>query len=274
MFHLNWLLPYEFSPTVLVTCLGAGLVYARGLHRSLEPVGVARPVSFYTGLVLIYIVLQTQFDYVAQHMFYIHRIQHLVLHHIGPFLVMLAVPGGVLAAGLPEALRERVVRPFWRAAPVRWTYRFVQQPVIASLLFVGLIALWLTPAVHFDAMLSLPLYKLMNWSMVVDGLLFWWLMVNPRPGGARTTIAYGRRIVMLFLVMWPQIVIGAYIALSKHELYDIYAVCGRLWPITPAVDQQLGGLITWIPAAMMSVVGILVVLRFWVRQEAREDVVS
>jgi putative membrane protein len=67
------------------------------------------------------------------------------------------------------------------------------------------------------------------------------------------------------LIMLPQIGIGAYIALSDTILYDVYAVCGRAWPISPLVDQQIGGLITWIPASMMSVIGILIVLRLWMR---------
>jgi putative membrane protein len=45
-------------------------------------------------------------------------------------------------------------------------------------------------------------------------------------------------------------------------LYDVYDVCGRAWAIDPLTDQELGGLLTWIPAAMMSVVGSLVVLSY------------
>jgi len=66
-----------------------------------------------------------------------------------------------------------------------------------------------------------------------------------------------------------QIVVGAYIALSKHVLYDVYSVCGRAWPISPLTDQTIGGLTTWIPAAMMSVVGILLVIRMWMKQVPR-----
>jgi len=75
--------------------------------------------------------------------------------------------------------------------------------------------------------------------------------------------AYGTRIIMLWAIMLPQIAIGAYIALSSTILYTSYSVCGRAWPIAPMTDQDIGGLITWIPAAMMSAVGALVVLRRW-----------
>ncbi|WP_227519755.1 cytochrome c oxidase assembly protein [Mangrovitalea sediminis] len=269
---LSFLLPYEFSPTVLLLCGSAVLIYVRGIcaeRRAGRPSGFWRPLAFLGGVVLIYGVLQTRYDYLSQHMFFIHRIQHLVLHHIGPFLIALSAPQALLRAGLPTPLYRRLLAPCWHHPLVRGFYRTVQQPVIAGILFVGLIYLWLTPSLHFYAMLNVPLYNLMNWSMAVDGLLFWWLILNPSPRRDRRSavIGYGGRIVLLFTTMVPQIAIGAYIALSRHDLYNVYAICGRLWPISARLDQQIGGLMTWIPPAMMSVLGILMVIRLWRRQE-------
>lgn len=268
---LTWITPWEFSPTVLLSCLLAGALYLRGLRRTTAPdatVSRWRTTSFFVGLVLIYLVLQSYFDFLSQHMFWVHRLQHLVLHHLGPFLVMIAMPGEVMERGLPGWSR-RPVLALLRNRAVRVVYRILQNPLIASVLFVGLIYLWLTPSIHFVAMLSAPLYKVMNWSMVLDGLLFWWLIVDPRSPSEHRTPRYPVRILMLWGVMLPQIVLGAYIALSRHELYDAYSVCGRAWPISPLTDQEYGGLITWIPSAMMSVVGGLVVLRLWTRSGGR-----
>ncbi len=271
------LTPWEFSPTVLLACAAAGGLFWRGLRqRRLAGLatGVGRALSFYVGLVLVYGVLQTYVDYLSQHMFWVHRAQHLVLHHLGPFLMMLAVPHEVLGWGLPGRLRDDVLLPLWRSRPVRLVYRFVQNPLVSPLLFVGLIYFWLIPSVHFDAMLSASRYKLMNWSMLVDGLLFWWLVLDPRSPRAHGTLAYPARIVMLWAIMLPQIGIGAHITLSKSVLYDVYSVCGRAWPVSPLVDQVTGGVITWIPAAMMSVLAILLVLRMWMHHSAREEGVS
>jgi putative membrane protein len=44
-------------------------------------------------------------------------------------------------------------------------------------------------------------------------------------------------------------------------VYDVYEVCGRAWPMAPETDQLLGGMLTWIPPAMMSILGILIILR-------------
>lgn len=264
------LLPYEFSPTVLLCCLGCAYLYLRGVlacRRSGERVGVWRTLSFYLGLILMYAVLQTRFDYLAQHMFWVHRLQHLVLHHLAPFLIVLAAPQAIMAAGMPTAWRRRVAVPLWRNPLTQSVYRIIQYPPLASALFVGLIYFWLTPSIHFDAMLSVPLYLAMNWGMAIDGLLFWWLILNPAPretGG----MGFGARILMLWAIALPQIYLGAHIALSPTVLFDVYAVCGRAWPVPPLEDQQIGGLITWIPGAMMSVLAALVVLRLWIRDSA------
>jgi putative membrane protein len=72
---------------------------------------------------------------------------------------------------------------------------------------------------------------------------------------------------MLILAMPPQIVLGAYIALSGNDLFDVYGLCGRAWDISPATDQTLGGLITWIPASMMHVIAALIVFSRWMHAD-------
>ncbi len=270
----RFLAPYEFSPTVLVLCSLGVVVYLVGLHRLRRQgtrIAAWRSVIYLLGVVLTYGMLQTGFDYWSQHMFFIHRGQHLVLHHIAPFLVALAAPGVVLAAGLPQRLRDGWLLPAWNSRPCRIVYGTIQQPLIAALLFVGLIYFWLIPSVHFYAMLNVPLYKAMNWSMAIDGFLFWFLMLDPRPSGHPRALRYGTRMMILVAIMFPQILIGAYIAFSSQNLYPVYAVCGRLWPITPLDDQHIGGLITWIPGSMKSVIGVLFLLRRWMREEASEE---
>ncbi|MGC2310548.1 MAG: cytochrome c oxidase assembly protein [Candidatus Babeliaceae bacterium] len=266
-----FLTPWEFSPFVFVLCVGAVALYARGLaHTSPdERPGVGRRIAFFAGWGLIYFVMQTHYDYLSQHVFFVHRVQHLVLHHLGPFLVALAQPLAVLARGLPPNVVAKLVVPVWRHPIIRAVYRLFQNAVVAPLLFVGLIYLWLTPSVHFDAMLSARYYAAMNWSMLLDGLLFWSLVLDPRTKAEGARVGLGARIWVVLLAIPPQIAIGAYIAMSRKDLFDVYAVCGRAWPISPATDQHLGGFITWMPASMMHAIAALIVLSRWMRADAR-----
>ncbi|MBZ9772522.1 cytochrome c oxidase assembly protein [Mesorhizobium sp. CO1-1-8] len=255
---LPFWMPYEFSWGVFLATAFAVVWYARGFaitgadHRPSR----WRRLAFFLGVGLIYGSMQTYADYAAQHMFFIHRLQHLVLHHSGPFLVALGDPAATIARGMPPGLKKRL-NAVWITRPLG----LIQQPAIATFLFVGLIYLWPAPPVHFYAMLDPRLYTVMNWSVTIDGLLFWALILDPRPKPlARLT--YGSRALLCFAIMPPQILIGAVVAFATKDFFEVYAICGRILPMTGLQDQQLAGLILWIPGAMMSVVGAVLVLNF------------
>ena len=266
---LAFLAPWELSPTLLIASAAALVLHWRGM-RALAPEErprTGRRIAFFTGLALVYAVMQTHFDFWSQHMFFIHRLQHLVLHHLGPFLIALAQPQAVLAAGLPA--RAQLVERFWRLPATRFCYLLLQNAIVAPVLFVGLIWFWLTSNIHFYAMLSAPLYWLMNWSMLLDGLLFWFLMLDARSRSEGALLGFGLRILLVLAAMVPQMLIGAHIALADRDLYNVYDVCGRVWDVAPLLDQHLGGLITWIPAAMMHVIAAVILIGRWARADGR-----
>lgn len=267
MTFLRWLVPWEFSPTVLVLCTMAVVLYVRGSRRRAP--GVARQLSFWVGLALIYVGLHTYLDYYAEREFFIHRIQHLMLHHLGPFLIALSMPGTTLRAGLPLRWRVRWRRMAGRNSLWQGLAAVVFNPWVASLLFFGVIYVWLWPPIHFVAMLDWRWYRVMNWSVTVDGLLFWWLVLDRRPRPP-ARLAPGVRVLVALGVAVPQILIGAYITFARRDLYPIYDICGRAFPsISFRMSQMIGGLVLWIPSAMMSVIAALVALRNWVSLSSR-----
>lgn len=250
-------MPFDFSWFAWLGTVLPLLWYFRGLHRlpAAERPHPWRRVAFVLGMAALYGVLQTRYLYLAEHEFFLNRIQHVVMHHLGPFLVALGVAGLPLARGMPA--------PFARLVYARTTRRLIaplQQPVIACLLFVGLVALWLIPAVHFRSMIDPQLFWIMNWSMILDGLLFWCLVLDPRPWPA-ARVRYGVRAAMAVSVIFPQIMIGALIVFTRHDLYPYYNFCGRFFAtISPLYDQLVGGMVIWIPPAMMSVAALILVL--------------
>lgn len=259
-----FLLPYEFSVVAVLFFGSAALLYARGcrlLRHSGQAPAWWQQLLFWLGLLLAYTVLHTRFDYYAQFMFFIHRGQHLALHHLAPILVCLANPWRVIAAGVPPGALKRSLARLLFSAPVRWSYAVLQYPLVAGVLFFGLIFFWLEPGIHFRAMLDQSYYLVMNWSMWLEGLLFWWLILDPRNPATAKTLGFGKRILLIWFVTIPQLWLGAYIATSREPLFDVYDVCGRAWPIDPMNDQLLGGILTWIPPGMMAVITMLIVLR-------------
>ena len=217
------------------------ILFARGARHA--RVSISRRIAFWFGLVALYVALHTRLDYFFEHEFFMHRLQHLVLHHLGPFLIALSYPGAALRAGIPFAWRQRWLRPAAQTPHRARVLDIVFNPVVAVALFVGLIYFWLLSPIHFKAMLDYRLYRVMNWSMVIDGLLFWWLILDPRPAPP-ARLAPGRRVLVVIAAIPPQIILGAYIFFTPHELYPIYSICGRAFTwITPMRDQQIGGLL-------------------------------
>jgi putative membrane protein len=255
---LYWLSPWEESALVAA---GAGIAaswFWRGSSAS-KPM-LQQKVFFWTGLASVYLVSHTQLDYYAEHQFFVHRLQHLVLHHLGPMLIVLSSPSITLLAGMPRCGRQLCDRMAeWKA--FRYCMRALCNPVIAVLLFSGLIGLWLLPSVHFTVMIDWRLYRLMNWSMFINGLVFWGLVLH-RDALLSLRLSPGTRIGMMLAVIPPQIVLGALIFFTARELYPVYTVCGRaIGGLSAIADQQIGGIILWIHGAMMSAIGILIVVR-------------
>lgn len=256
MDRLGWLVPWELSPTLVVAYVAAIVLFVRGqrVHR----VTFARQFLFWTGMVLLYLSLHTQLDYYAERMFFMHRIQHLVLHHLGPLLVMAAFPGAVMRAGLPLAWRVRL-RSVLRAAIGRVLVAVCTNKYLVPALFVFLVLVWLIPSVQFYSMLDWRLYRLMNWSVVISGLMYWNLILDRRPSPP-AAMTPGGRVISPVLTMAPQMVAGAVIAFTERDIYPLFELCGRAIAMSAQTDQTIGGLTMWIPAALVEVFGLLVAL--------------
>jgi putative membrane protein len=256
----SWM-PWDFSWLEFLAFAVTLWWYGLGLSCTPRPLRPSRTrqLLVLAGLFAIYAVLQTRFEYAAEHMFCLNRVQHLILHHLGPFLIALGWPGRTIRRGMPGTVRR-----LFGASIVRRTVAVLRQPVIAGTIFVGLIFLWLVPAVHFRAMINPRLYAVMNWSMLLDGLLFWCLVMDPRRiPPARLSRASG--ILLSLAVQVPQIAGGAFIGFANHSYYAYYDLCGRLLPSVSAVlDQEIGGSVIWLGGGMMSAAAALVLFeRIW-----------
>jgi putative membrane protein len=206
------------------------------------------------GVLSFWIVLQTRIDYYAQHMFFVHRWAHFVLHHAGAFFIALGMSGPVLGAGIPDALK-----PVIRSRPVQATLSFLQHPVMAPFLFVGLLYFWLIPQIHTRVMLDANLYELMNWTMAINGVMFWSLILDSR-AKPPARLSHLMRAALILVIELPQMVLGAILSLTEHDIYPVYTICGRVLDMTALNDQHYGGLIIWLPGTLTSFAAMIVVL--------------
>jgi len=259
---LKWIVPWEFSWVFLASFLVAGVLYWRGSRRL--RVGRARRAAFWVGMAIIWLTLQTYLDFYAEHEFFVHRLQQLLLHHLAPLLICASFPASVLRAGLPRRWRVRWLKPLRCSWPWRAVSGVLFQPLLASVLFVFFVLIWLVPAMQTLAMLDWRVYRFMNWTMLFSGFVYWSLILDHRPHPPGRMGA-GMRVLSPGITMAPQILAGAIVTFSRSDLYPIFEICGRAFTFNVLTGQMIGGVITWVPAALLESIGGLLALRQWLR---------
>ncbi len=247
---IDWLLPWEPSVFALAVLGATAFAYAAGSRKTAPSPG--RQILFWSGWGLFYIALQSRFDYFAEHAFAAGQVQHVLLHHMAPFLVVLARPVEALLAGLPARAHR------WIEGVLAWPPLAVfGHPAVAGLLFCTLIIVWLIPGIHLYAMLDARLYRLMTLTMAINGLMFWQVALHGRA-------PLPARMVLLLAVVPPQIALGAALTVASHIVYPLYSLCGLAFGLTALDDQRLGGMALWLSSGMMSALAILIILpRLW-----------
>lgn len=261
--YLNYFLPYHFSWPTLVVFTSAAIFFWQGFRRSPQAIAVWRIVVFYLGLAVAYGALQTQFDYYAHQLFFVHRLQHLALHYLASVLIVASSPWSLLFNGIPSRGIRAALQKLHQHPVFQWINRFIQQPLVAWFLFVSLVGFWLIPGVYHLASENQALFQLMNWSFLLNGMLFWWLVLDPRDPQQSGTTGFGRRILLIWAVTVPQLIMGAFVMTQNSGLYrrpepEYLNFAG--W-IDGQTDQALGGIFTWIPPALIGVLVMVVVLR-------------
>ena len=260
---------WQLSPLALGLCLLALAVYLAGFirrWRSGGRPGVLRAIAYIGAVALAYFALQGPFDWLSDQLFWVDRAQHVLLHDCIPILLALSAPVPELIRGLPRRLRHPDWPPVLRSA-MRRLWSWTQHPVVGPFLFIGVIYAWLAPAALDYASTAGLGSAVMNASVLIGGMPFWWLMLDPAPG----RVKYGHRIVILWLIMLPQMLIGFYIMFTSRVLYPTYASLDKGWMSSYLIDQHLGGMVVWMPTIMISALAAVIVLRFWMRQDRRSS---
>lgn len=252
-----YITPEVTFPTFLI--IGLYIAGLRRRHRASRPISLGRRVSFFTGMMAVYLALQSPLDPLSDRLFLVHQIEHLMLYMVGPILIALSAPVAPLLRGFPPWARQGIVKPVIRNQVVRALYGFLIHPVVATLLFIGAMLFWQIPKYQDLALVNDTLHDVMHISMLIAGLFFWWLILDPRRYGARAS--NGLRLLLIWIVMMAAMVLGAYLTFKQRELYPAYDAWGRLWGISPLKDEEWGGLIIWIPGSLLCVIPALVVIK-------------
>jgi putative membrane protein len=249
---------WQIDPGVLAGLLLAGGVYVAGLRvlwrrRLGRGLSVRRAWSFGAGLLVLAGALLGPLPSRAEGSLSAHMLQHVLLVMVAAPLLVLGRPGLAIGAAVPPRWRARVHS--LRSGPAV-ALRWLGRPLVAWLLAAGILLAWHVPALYEDAVRSGWLHATEHATILGAALLFWWVPLAP---GIRR-LAGGADVLYVFTAGFPGAALGALLAFAPAPLYPMYATRSG---IDALADQQLAGLIMWVPSGVVFLAAASVLFVRW-----------
>jgi len=259
---------WAWEPGVLIPLAVSGWLYIRGVRRfwrQRKGVGVHESElwCFAAGWLTLVLALVSPLHPLGTVLFSAHMTQHELLMLVAAPLLVLGRPLVAFLKALPRdwssQLARLVTRPCWKRP-----WQFLSHPLTAWLVHAAALWIWHIPAL-FDATIDDEfIHALQHSSFLFSALLFWWAVLQ----GKQRTLGYGLAVLFMFTTALQSGLLGALITLAGVVLYPAYVSTAPAWGLSPLQDQQLGGLIMWIPAGLVYVISGLVLFANWMRASA------
>ena len=253
---LRWTLdPLVTVPLLVVLAL---FLIGRWRLQQRSKLPRSRTWLFLGGWLVLALSLVSPLHEGGERSFTLHMIEHELIMLVATFLLAAASAGGTLAWGLPAPLR-RTLGGSWKA-PLSSLWRRLTEPVTATVLQALVMWAWHAPALFNRALTSQGWHVAQHLSFILASLFFWRAMLDLRRGSALLSA------LLLFITSLIEGVLGALMALSSSPWYPAYAAMGMSGiGLDPTSDQQLAGLLMWIPGGLVHGAAALVLLYHWLK---------
>lgn len=269
----DWWRVWNIEPFFLVPALAGVALYTRGLWRwrvrsRAHPWW--RSALFYLGMFTLFAAVNSPLHVLSERHFSSHMVQHLLVMTVGVPLILLGAPTTPVLRGLPRLVRRNVFAPLASDPIVRRVFGWVTHPMTALVVSsVVLIAWHAVPGWYDLAAAHAGVHEVQHLSFLITSGLFWWNVIDPAPLHAR--LGYLLRIVYVIAQGTVSAVLAAFISLADRPLYEFYVHATPVFPISVMDDQQLGGLLMWIPGQTIDLVVIGVLFGVWWQQMERRQ---
>lgn len=253
---------WNLEPWLLFLLGTSAAGYAIGVRRLWRSAGRGRGVSqlqaasFALGWLALAGALLTPLDPLGNRLFSAHMVQHELLMVVAAPLLVLGRPLAAWTWALPPPHRHAAGSVFQQRA---WAgpWAALTDPLGAFALHAIALWAWHIPAAFDAALRNEGLHIAQHFSFLVTGLFFWWSVLGHDPRGR---YGPGHSTAYLFATMMHTSALGALLSLAPTPWYAPYVAEAAALGIDPVQDQQLGGAIMWVPAALAYVVAALAVL--------------
>lgn len=223
-----------------------------------------RACAFAGGWLALFVALVSPLDALGSSLFAAHMTQHELLMVVAAPLIVLGRPMAPLLVALPAALRGEFSRAR-RSVFGRSARRLLFSPLAAWMLHAAVLWIWHVP-VLFEATLESGLvHTLQHMSFLLSALIFCEALIH----GDEGRMGYGAAVIYLFTTAVHTSVLGALLTFSATVWYPVYETTARAWGLSPLEDQQVGGLVMWVPAGIVYTIGGVLMLGLWMREAER-----
>lgn len=261
-------LAWTFDPWIVTPLAVAGASYAVGAIRLWRRAGpsLARfrsGAAYVAGWTSLAVALISPLHWLGERVFTFHMIEHEIVMAVAAPLIVMAKPLGTLLWGFPRGARRplgALIQKPWLAA----LWRRLSDARTATVVHGAAIWAWHAPALFDAAVTNVVMHRLQHLSFFVTALLFWWSVLRRSD--------YGVGAFHLCVTMLHTSALGALMALAPRVLYGEQTLHSAEWGLTSLEDQQLAGVVMWIPAGTVYAGAALALTALWIGRSGQHSV--
>jgi putative membrane protein len=262
---------WVFEPGVVAPLALTAVLYGLGVWRLRSAAntafGFAEIACFIAGWVTLIIALVSPLHPWGAVLFSAHMTQHELLMLVAAPLLVLGRPVIPFLWALPRST-ARAIALWAKNSSWQRIWNTITAPFLAWLIHAVILWSWHVPVLFQATRDSEFIHALQHASFLFSALLFWWAILH----GRRRAVGFGVAVLYMFTTALHSGLLGALLTFTRTLWYPIYANTTQPWGLTPLEDQQLGGLIMWIPAGVVYIIAALALFAGWLREsEKRSD---
>lgn len=264
------LFTWGLDPVVIVSLALSGWLYWRGVRHLWREAGAGRGIRrweaavFAGGWLALFVALVSPLHPLGAVLFSAHMTQHELLMLVAAPLIVLGRPLVAFLWAIPVDWSRRLGQ--W--TKVHWfqqSWRSITLPLTAWAIHAAALWIWHVPFLFQATLRSDLVHTLQHVCFLGSALLFWWALIH----GPRGAMGYGVAALYVFTTSVHSGILGALITFANRLIYPAYAGSTASWGLTPLEDQQLGGLIMWVPAGLVYIIAGLALCAGWLRESER-----
>jgi putative membrane protein len=256
---------WVFDPGIVIPLVLAVSLYAVGVARlrrvNKHGIGALEISCFIAGWLTLVIALVSPLHPWGSVLFSAHMTQHELLMLVAAPLLVLGRPTIPFLWALPRSSARRLNR-LTKATWWQYLWRRITAPFVAWLIHAVVLWTWHLPALFQATLENEFVHALQHFSFLFSALLFWWAILH----GPQRAIGFGAGVLYMFTTALHSGLLGALLTFAGAVWYPVYNGTTQSWGLTPLQDQQLGGLIMWVPAGVTYIIAGLALFAGWLRE--------